>query len=210
MNEKEILARIKAKKEANKVQKNETSMGTTESSLRVKKDKAESGKFITKWEIKKYASDEDRENKIVYSKEEALKLFGTEQTCEFSPNLLLPEGITAIWTLACSTGATKFDNANAYLGVGDSSTAESASQTGLQASTNKLYKAMDATYPQISGTSVIFRSTFTANEANFSWNEFTVANGNSDSAVNMNRKVSAQGAKVSGQSWEFTLTITIA
>lgn len=126
-------------------------------------------------------------------------------------NLLLNEGINLLLSLLAGGAGTDFGNANAYLGVGDSSTAASASQTGLQAATNKLYKAMDASYPTY-GTSqkITFKSTFTSAEANFNWNEFTVANGNSDAAVNLNRKVSAQGTKVSGQTWELTLEITLS
>lgn len=126
-------------------------------------------------------------------------------------NLLLNEGINLVWTLVAGGSGTAFNNSNSYLGVGDSSTAESASQTGLQASTNKLYKAMDTGYPTY-GTSqkITFRSTFGGSEANFAWNEFTAANGNSDSATNLNRKVSAQGTKTSGQTWQLTLEITLS
>ena len=126
-------------------------------------------------------------------------------------NLLLNEGINLLLSLLAGGAGTDFGNTNAYLGVGDSSTAASASQTGLQAATNKLYKAMDASYPTY-GTSqkITFKSTFTSAEANFDWNEFTVANGNSDAAVNLNRKVSTQGTKVSGQTWELTLEITLS
>lgn len=133
------------------------------------------------------------------------------ETSVFEGNALLNEGINLIWSLAAGGAGTVFSNANAYLGVGDSSTAVDPSQTGLQAATNKLYKAMDATYPTY-GTSqkITFRSTFGGSEANFGWQEFTVANGNSDSAVNMNRKVSDQGTKVSGQTWELTLEITLS
>lgn len=126
-------------------------------------------------------------------------------------NLLLNEGINLMWSLIAGGAGTDFANANAYLGVGDSSTAASAAQTGLQAATNKLYKAMDATYPTY-GTDqkITFRSTFGSSDANFSWQEFTVANGNSDSGVNLNRKVSNQGTKTSGQTWELTLEITLS
>lgn len=126
-------------------------------------------------------------------------------------NILLNEGINLMWTLVAGGSGTAFNNANSYLGVGDSSTAESASQTGLQASTNKLYKAMDTGYPTY-GTSqkITFRSTFGGSEANFAWNEFTAANGSSDSATNLNRKVSAQGTKTSGQTWQLTLEITLS
>jgi hypothetical protein len=168
-------------------------------------------RYKTIWRIRRFASDEDRRANRTYTDEEALRLFGAVQTTEVQGNLLLNEGINELWSLVCGTGGVKFDNTNAYLGVGDSSTAASASQTGLQASTNKLYKAMDTSYPTY-GTSQLatWKSTFGSSEANFAWNEFTVANGNSDSADNLNRVVSSQGTKVAGQTWELTLQITLS
>ncbi len=125
-------------------------------------------------------------------------------------NLLLNEGINSIWTLVAGGSETAFNNANARLGVGDSNTAEAASQTDLQASTNKLFKAMDASYPTY-GTSqkITFRSTFGSSEANYAWQEFSVDNG-STPLKNLNRKVSAQGTKTSGQTWQLTLDITLS
>jgi hypothetical protein len=129
----------------------------------------------------------------------------------FEGNLLLNEGINELWTLGCGTGATKFDNSNANIGVGDSNTAASASQTGLQASSNKLYKAMDGGYPTYgSSQQAVWRSTFATGDANFSWQEITVANGNSDSAKNLNRKVQDMGTKTSAVSRVTTLTITLS
>lgn len=154
--------------------------------------------FRRLWTIRRWKSEEEYlQGKAPYS------------VSQFEHNVLLNEGINEMWTILCSSGGTKFDNTNAYLGVGDSNAAESASQTGLQAATNKLYKAMDTGFPTY-GTSqkATWRSTFAGNEANFAWNEFTVANGNSDAAKNLNRKVSAQGTKISGQVWELTLEIT--
>jgi hypothetical protein len=171
----------------------------------------ESGKEKAYWGIKRYACDEDYKKGVIYDDKEAKYLFGVPQETQFKYNLLLNEGINALWTLVCSSSGTKFDNSNAYLGVGDSSTAENATQTALQASTNKLYKAMDATYPTY-GTSqyATWKSTFTTSDANFAWNEFTVANGSSDTASNLNRKVSAQGTKLNTQTWELTLQITLS
>ncbi len=125
-------------------------------------------------------------------------------------NLLLNEGINSIWTLVAGGSETAFNNANARLGVGDSTTAEAASQTDLQAATNKLFKAMDASYPTY-GTSqkITFRTTFGSSEANYAWQEFSVDNG-STPLKNLNRKVSAQGTKTSGQSWQLTLDITLS
>jgi hypothetical protein len=51
---------------------------------------------------------------------------------------------------------------------------------------------------------------FSGSEANYAWNEFTVANGNSDSAKNLNRLVSAQGTKTSGQVWQVDVEITLS
>lgn len=151
------------------------------------------------WRIRKFMSEEDYKKNNCYEEN------------EIKGNILLNEGINAIWTLVAGGSATAFNSTNAYLGVGDSSASEDASQTGLQATTNKLYKEMDSGYPTY-GTSqkITFKSTFSGSEANFAWNEFTVANGDSDSAVNLNRKVSPQGTKVSGQIWELTLEITLS
>lgn len=172
----------------------------------------EKGIMKREWTIKRFASRADQLAGRVYTDDEARSLFGITQETHIDGNMLLNEGINELWTIVCSTASgTKFSNANAYLGVGDSATAEAATQTGLQASTNKLYKAMDTSYPTF-GTlqKATWKSTFTETEANFAWNEFTVANGNSDAAVNMNRKVSSQSAKISGQIWELTLSITLS
>jgi len=151
------------------------------------------------WRLRKFACDADVAANRPY------------EVLEFQGNLMLNEGINELWTILCSAGGTKFDSTNAYLGVGDSSAAENATQTGLQATTNKLYKGMMATYPTY-GTSqkATWKASFGSAEANFAWNEFTVANGNSDAAKNLNRKVSAQGTKTSGQTWELTFEITLS
>src|SRR4030067_1473186 len=81
-------------------------------------------------------------------------------------NLLLNEGITEFLSLLTGGAATAFSNSSARLGVGDSTTAAVATQTALQAATNKLYKAMEATYPQVSNQSLVFRSVFGSSEAN--------------------------------------------
>lgn len=87
---------------------------------------------------------------------------------------------------------------------------EAASQTDLQASTNKLYKASAASYPQVSGQTVTFQSVFASADANYAWQEFSVANGSSGAAKNLNRKVSSQGIKVSGQTWTISVAITLS
>jgi len=90
---------------------------------------------------------------------------------EWSGNLGLNEGLNLLANLLCGAGGTPFDNAHTYIGVGDSSTAAAASQTGLQASTNKAYAPMEATYP-ISGADqqVVFTAIFGSGAANFALN----------------------------------------
>jgi len=151
------------------------------------------------WTIRRYADD------LAYQADRPYEV------SEFEGNLLLNEGIAEMLDLLIAAGTpTNFGNANAYLGVGDSSTAEGATQTGLQAATNKLYKAMEATYPSRASQTVTWRSVFGSTDANFAWNEFTVANGNSDAADNLNRKVSAQGTKAAGQTWTLDLSLTLS
>lgn len=103
---------------------------------------------------------------------------------------------------------TSFANANAHTGVGDSTTAFAAAQTDLQAASNKLRKAMEATYPQRSTNVLTFRSLFGTAEANFAWQEWAIFNASSAGTM-MSRKVESLGTKTSAQSWQLTTTITI-
>lgn len=108
-----------------------------------------------------------------------------------------------------SGSPTFYTNANSYLGVGDSSTAYSAAQTDLQAATNKLRKAMDATYPSLATNVATFRSTFGTSDANFAWEEWGVFNASSSGTM-LSRKVETLGTKTSAQSWQLTVDITVS
>jgi len=124
-------------------------------------------------------------------------------------NLFLEEGINYIWSALCGETFTPFDNANAHIGVGDGTDAEDYSQTGLLG-TNKCYKGMDTGYPTYgSDRKATFRSTFGDTEANFAWNEWTVANGSDDTATNLNRKVESLGTKSEGSTWILTVELSI-
>jgi len=172
-------------------------------------------KIKTKFTIHKFFDPEGeieklgREGKSI---EEILKKFRHRfiGLSEFEKNVFLNEGINAIWTLVCGGTETPFNNTNSYIGVGNSTTAENPTQTGLLG-TSKYYKGMDAGYPTF-GTDqkAVWRATFGGTEANFAWNEFTVANGNSDAAKNLNRKVSPQGTKQSGQTWILSITLSLS
>lgn len=138
-----------------------------------------------------------------------------------TPQLLTYGGASCLWECLIGNGTataaqtlTFFNNGNAYLGVGDSSTAAAATQTDLQAVTNKLRKAMDATYPThtdatTSGAaSIVYRSTFGTSDANYVWNEWALFNGSTGGRM-LNRKVENLGTKASG-SWQLSVTLTLA
>jgi len=150
-------------------------------------------KWRSKWFIQKYDKN--------------MRLYDSEK---IDGNLLLNEGIAELLTLLIGGGATAFNNANAHIGIGDGTTAASAAQTGLVGA-NKKYKPMDATFPKVENQKVIFRSTFGPDDANHAWREFTVANGSSDSAKNLNRRVEAgQRSKANPDTWVIQLEITIS
>lgn len=104
-------------------------------------------------------------------------------------------------------GVTAFNNANSYIGVGDSTTAHAVGQTDLQAATNKMRKAMDATYPSGATNVLTFRSTFATTDANWAWQEWGVFNAATGGTM-LNRKVESLGTKTNTQTWQFTVTLT--
>lgn len=129
-----------------------------------------------------------------------------EAYCE--GNLLLNEGIQLLLDLLIGAGGTVYSNANAQLGVGDSATAESASQTDLQAATNKTWKAMNATFPSRASQTLTFQSDFLTGDANYVWNEGSIRNG-AAADKNLNRKVASLGTKTVG-TWTLTGTVTVS
>lgn len=146
------------------------------------------------------------------------------EVVEVEGNLLMYGGASVLWQALIGNASgtagqalTRFDNTNAAIGVGDSTTAAAATQTNLQASTNKLRKAMDATYPQhtdatTSGAaSIVFRSTFATSDANWAWQEWGVFNSATDATGRMlQRKVESLGTKTSAAAWTLTVTLTLA
>lgn len=136
--------------------------------------------------------------------------FGTE---EIDHNLALNEGLQLLIGLIAGTSGdtgNAWSNAYAYLGVGDSNTAAAATQTGLQASTNKTFKAMDTSYPTRSNQTCTWQATFGSGDANYSWQEYTVVNASSDTGKNLNRVCADKGTKASGETWTLQLAITFS
>lgn len=145
-------------------------------------------------------------------------------------NLLVIGGASIQWQTLIGNGVTTqgaatgyFNNANACISVGDSSTAAADTQTELQAATNRTRKAMDATYPlhtDTTGTagskSIVFRSTFATTDANYAWQEWGIFNGPgtggppTTGARMLNRKVESLGTKTSAATWVITITLSLA
>lgn len=84
---------------------------------------------------------------------------------------------------------------------------ELATQSALQAGSNKKFNAMSATFPSLAGQTLTWQAVFASADANFAWREFGVANASGGTTL-LNRKVSPQGTKASGQTWTLQLQIT--
>ena len=152
-----------------------------------------------RWIVRKFDSYEDYVN-------------GKEpfEESEFEGNMLLNEGINNVLlpVLGGTDSPTVFDNANAFIGVGTDSSAEDASQTGLLGTST--YVGMESGYPSVGSQKITWRSVFDGSTGNHDWREFTVCNANANTGDNLNRKVSDQGTKASGQTWTLDLEITFS
>jgi uncharacterized cupin superfamily protein len=168
------------------------------------------------WRIDKFRDPDDsiaRELQAGMPVQEAISIYAKAFICteEFEANIALNEGLQELIDIICGLGTpTKWDNSNARLGVGDSNAAENATQTGLQAATNKTYKAMDTSYPTRTNQTAEWRATFGASDANYAWEEYTVVNAPNDTGKNLNRKTSSKGTKASGETWTLSLQITFS
>lgn len=161
---------------------------------------------------------------------EVAKFYGDNTSVEpyeiltINDNLLMYGGASCLWQCLIGNGTTTadqvltyFNNARAALGVGDSTTAAVATHTDLQAASNKLRKAMDATYPihtdaTTSGAaSIVYRSTFATSDANYAWEEWATFNTVTAATGRMlQRKVQSLGTKTSAATWQLTVTLTLA
>ncbi len=151
------------------------------------------------WTITKYANDEDYKNGKPY---EVSKING---------NALVNEGINYLCTMIATDGktGTPWSNANAHLIVGTGTGNEAVTDTEVTF-TNPVKKPMMATFPTY-GTDrkITWKASYDGDSANQAWNEFGVTNAATDGKL-LNRKVSAQSTKASGQTWELELAITIS
>lgn len=138
------------------------------------------------------------------------------ERAEFHGNLLMIGGASALWQRLIGTAVTDFSSSNAYLGVGDSTTAAADTQTDLQAASNKTRKAATASHTDSTSSSgaktITFVATFGTADANHRWREWGTFNASTSGRM-LNRKVEdldGGSAKTSAQSWQLTITITLA
>jgi hypothetical protein len=167
-------------------------------------ERHESAKWLCWFKLSKYREDIE---KYRGSEDEFQKLFKPYEVVSGEGNCLLNTGIDEIWDLICGDSANHFNNTGALIGVGDSNTAASASQTDLQAASNKTYKGMDSGYPTSTTQKATFKSSFGASDANYAWNEWVVKQATSGKCLN--RKVDSLGTK-SGGTWTIQVDITLA
>lgn len=150
------------------------------------------------WCITKYASEADKKIGKVLDR---VKIDG---------NALVNEGINELLTILGSAGSgTKYDNTNAYLIVGTGSGATDPSDTEATF-TAGVKQGMEDGYPTY-GTDqkITWKASYDGDTANQDWKEFGVLNAETDGNL-LNRKVSDQGTKTSGQVWDLELEITLS
>ena len=123
-------------------------------------------------------------------------------------NLMLNEGIDIIWDLITELNAVDYyTNALARIGVGNSSTAASSTDTALIGGSTSLV-AMEATFPlSTTAQRIDFKSSFADGIAEFAWEEFTVDNGLTPND-NLQRLVTPKGTKSTGEVWTAEIQIT--
>lgn len=137
-------------------------------------------------------------------------------------NLLMYYGASLLWQWAIGNGTatagddlTYLSETNAFIGVGNDTTASAETQTDLQASTSKLRRGMNSGFPShsdggsSSNASIEFQATFGSNDANFAWEEWGIFNASFGGRM-LNRKVDSLGTKSVSNVWVITVTLTIA
>lgn len=118
-------------------------------------------------------------------------------------------GAIALAANAIGDGSvTNLASGNAYLGVGDSTTAFSAAHTDLQASTNKL-RSLCSSVSRASGV-LTFVTTYSTSQANWAWEEVGVFNAGPTGGTMYGRKVQSLGTKTSASSWQLTYQVTVS
>jgi len=131
-----------------------------------------------------------------------------------SLNTLTTNGCNILLTALTGGTPVFYTNALAALGVGDSSAAFALGQTNLQGAvvtTDRIRKAMNATFPSVVTNVATFQSTFATTEANYVWNEWGLFNNITDASGTMlNRAVANLGTKTSASAFQLTVTLSLS
>lgn len=118
---------------------------------------------------------------------------------------LTTAGVNFLAQAATGQG-TFFNEANAYLGVGNGTVAFNVAQKDLQGAYS-VRKGMDAGYPVVEAPTLTFKATFATGEANFDWREWGVFNAATGGTM-LNRVVESNGTKQDNQTWVLEVAIT--
>lgn len=164
----------------------------------------EAARWLCRYRLSKYREDIEPYRGREAEFHESFKPY---ELIEGEGNCLLNSGIDEMWDLIVGDSANHFNNTNARIGVGDSSTAANPTQTDLQAATNKTYKGMESGYPTSTSQKATFKASFGDAEANYAWNEWVVKQATSGKCLN--RKVESLGTKSSG-TWTLEVSITLS
>lgn len=124
-------------------------------------------------------------------------------------NIITNVGGALVLDLIIGAGGIVFNNANAFIGVGDSLTAAAVAQTDLQAVTNKLRRGMLATFPSRAGQVVTLKATFAAADANFTWNEIALFNAATAGTMLSRALVTSPFTKSASLAVDATYTLTL-
>ena len=114
----------------------EKAFGNEKASVGASISAAEKAQWMAHWTIKKFLGD------FPGMSAQEIEAAGVEpfEVLEVDGNCLLNDGINSIiWPAVVGALATPLNGTDGCMGVGDSSTAAAASQTGLQAGTNHLW-----------------------------------------------------------------------
>lgn len=143
--------------------------------------------------------------------------YSITQSLPHEHNLITTVGWNQVLTLAFGGGGTTYASANCRLGVGTATAAASASQTDIQGTTisGRYWQPISATPTTAAGTAskrLVFTATVGTGDANFHWQEWGLDQGTTTGSgvvvgALLNRAVSDQGTKVSGQTWTATANL---
>jgi hypothetical protein len=134
------------------------------------------------------------------------------------PNSIVSTGWERVLQLAIGGGGTTYASANCRIGVGTATAATTTAMIDLQAATGptgRYWAMLDATPTTSAGTAtrrLSFVATFATGVANIAWQEEGIDQGvatGTGAVVGqlLNRLVSNQSTKVSGQTWTATFSL---